>query len=115
MPPRDDCPFVDEENARPPAQRWHIDKGVPIVLLVGLAGQFLWFSYLVGQTSSQIGDHERRLSIVEAQRVGERLQVLEVQMTGLNVTAQRIDAKIDKVIDRQLNRPPGSEDRRSLN
>lgn len=92
-----------DRNDAPPsrADRWHIDKGIPIVLIVGLAGQFIWFSYLVGQATSQIADHERRIGMVEGQRVGERLHVLESQVGDVRMTVTRIDTKIDRIVDRQ--------------
>lgn len=87
--------------------RWHVDKGIPIAVIVMLLAQFAWFSHRDGIRERTLGDHERRITAVESQRITERLATLEAQQVELKAQqseikalVQRVDGKLDRALDR---------------
>lgn len=88
----------------PTAEHWHLDKKVPItmilVLLVQLASG-LWFAARMVQRDE---DQERRLNSIEQaaaqQNYSGRMTALESQIADLKAGVNRIDGKLDRLIER---------------
>lgn len=79
---------------------WTLDRRVPITLIVGLVVQtagMVW--YLRGLVEVQV-QHGQRLERLEgrvvADRVAERLAVLEYQQTEMRQLLVRIDSKLGR-------------------
>ena len=80
----------DEDN------RWHLDKKVPIALLSALVVQFGGMVMFVGSVKSQGDENTRRISALEAQKVGERLSALEAQIVDAKALLVRIDERMTR-------------------
>jgi glutathione S-transferase len=102
------------EKPAPAAEAWHLDKKVPIGLLIGLLIQVLWFSWWASSLNSSL------------QAVIEKSQYHDVQISALNtgreqnssrITAletrgQTTDAKLDRIedkLDRLIEKQPTSK------
>lgn len=88
-------------------ERWHIDKGVNIGLILALLAQFAWFWTKDGVREKTISEHERRITTVEQQRTAERLATLEAQQSELRTQnaeikslVLRVDSKVDRIADK---------------
>lgn len=86
-------------EAQSSKKKWHISREVPLSLvylfvaqLVGLA--WLGVSYGQGMQSS-VADHEKRLVIIENQKMAERIISLEQQMVDAKRLMEKIDGKVD--------------------
>lgn len=84
-----------------PEQRWHIDRGIPVAVLLTLLAQFAWFSHRDGVRERTLVEHERRLSAVEAQRAPERMATLENQQIEMKALMLRLDSKVDRLLERK--------------
>ncbi len=92
-----------EEDQQPPPQKWHVDRGIPVAVIIGLVLQFIGFVYWVGNVSRQVSDLERRTIVLEAQRVGERLATVEVLMAETKARVIEMNRNIDLIVQRQLS------------
>lgn len=87
-----------------PSEHWHLDKKVPIAMILVLLVQLgtgLWFAArMVERDESQ----ERRLTAIEQasvqQNMGGRLSTVEAQLTDLKAGVSKIDGKLDRIIER---------------
>lgn len=84
----------------PKKELWHLDKGIPISVIVTLIAQAVvvvwWFSNL----SQQVENTEQRIAAIESQRVSERLTALESQMLDSKTSLVRIENKLDRLIEK---------------
>lgn len=93
-------------STKPDTESWHLDKKVPIVLLMALVGQFAGMAMFVGSVKSQGDENTRRISALEAQKVGERLSSLEAQVIDAKALLIRIDDRMTRRDERNsLDRP----------
>lgn len=76
--------------------RWHLDKRVPIALIVTLLAQALAFGLWLGGIERAQREQERRLSLLEAQRISERLASVEAQLADVKALVLRIDARLER-------------------
>lgn len=79
--------------------RWHLDKKVPISLIVALTlqgGAGIWFA---GKLAQRQDDQERRLTTIEGANVSGRIGVLESQIGDVKEGLKRIDGKLDRLLD----------------
>ena len=79
--------------------RWRLVKDVPIALVAALliqAGGLVWWAQGVAK---DVTDHEKRLSVLESQRISERMAALESQMLDARSSLGRIENKLDRVIE----------------
>jgi hypothetical protein len=81
--------------------QWHLDKKVPIALLLTMLLQFGGFMVMLGTIKAQGEDHERRISQLEAQKVSERLASLEAQVSDTKALLVRMEQKIDRIAERR--------------
>jgi hypothetical protein len=84
---------VDDDN-------WHLDKKVPISLILAMllqGGGFIWY----------LGQVDRRISLVEAEIVNQHERdkaqdVLAAETTRrVGLALERIDDKIDRLLERR--------------
>jgi hypothetical protein len=84
-------------------QSWHLDKRVPIALIAGMCIQFCSIVWWVSQMTQRVDNLEAANSNITD--VQTRLIRVEVQLTGLDVTMNRIDRRVEKLDDSRRNRP----------
>ena len=84
---------------------WHLDKKVPIglivALLVHLAGSVWFASAMVSEnrdTTRRVGALEQARS---TERVSERLAVVESQTADTKAATLRIEANVQKLVERR--------------
>lgn len=82
--------------------RWHIDKGIPVAVIVGMVAQFAGFVFWVGSVSRQVTDLERRTVALEAQKVGERLATVEVLVAETKARVVDMNRNLEMVVQRQM-------------
>lgn len=79
--------------------RWHLDKRVPIALIVAIliqtAGALTW----AGAASERINQLERQ--VTGGSDLGERTARLEVQAVYMRAALDRIEDKLDRAIARE--------------
>ena len=80
--------------------RWRIDKHIPLALVYLLIAQFLGATWMAAQVLGKIDSQEKRISVIENQRVSERLVTLESQMGDTKSLVQRVDANLQRLIER---------------
>ena len=78
-------------------QHWHLDKRVPVTIILALLGQTMGFVWYAAMLESRVGHLENRAVIAES--YGERLTRLEERLQSTNQILERIDKKIDKALD----------------
>lgn len=76
--------------------RWHLDKRVPIALILALimqtAGALTW----AGAASERINQLERQTQ--DRNAIGERTARVEEQVRYMRVTLDRIEEKLDRAV-----------------
>lgn len=86
-------PHVDDDS------RWHLDKRVPIALIVALAVHLMSSIWFAGQFVQRQENQERRLSLIEQQNISGRLASLESQVSDVKTGVTKIDGKLDRIIE----------------
>lgn len=79
---------------------WHIDRKVPLALVYLLVGQFIGGVVFASNLMSQQANQEKRITVIENQRVTERLVSLESQMADTKALLQRVDANLMRLVER---------------
>lgn len=83
---------------------WHLDKKVPLALIFAMVIQFGIAMMFIANVWAKGEENSRRITIVEAQKIGERIAGLEAQVQGQNSLLLRMDS----TMQRMLERPVGS-------
>lgn len=92
MPPK----LVDES--------WHLDKKVPVAIIVVLVGQFLLGLWFIAKLDSKVEEQAARLSKTEAQisvidrearEFGNRIVRIEEKTSSMLTILQRVERLID--------------------
>ena len=108
----DEADFEERRRAPRPPQ-WHLDKKVPIGLIVAIVFQTCSFIWWTSELNSTIKDHERRLLIAEAfenridgdtKTISERLGRLEERSTSTLSSIQRIENILERQEERRAGR-----------
>ena len=82
-------------------KNWHLDKRVPIALIATMLIQFAGIVMYVSTINSRTVENERRISVLESQKIGERLAAVESQMVDAKALLLRVEQKIDRMADRR--------------
>lgn len=82
-------------------ESWHLDKRVPIALIVTLILQFCGVVFYVSRIEAQGQDNERRISVLEEQKISERLAALESQVGDVKQYLDRMEGKLDRIAERR--------------
>ncbi len=80
---------------REAASHWHLDKRVPIALIVAMAVQTAGALVWAGAAMQRIDYLERDVSATS--RIGERTARVEEQMRYLRQSVDRIETKLDRL------------------
>ena len=80
---------------REAASHWHLDKRVPIALIVAMAVQTAGALVWAGAAMQRIDYLEREVSA--SSRIGERTARVEEQMRYLRQSVDRIETKLDRL------------------
>lgn len=76
--------------------------------MIGMLLQLAGFVFWVGSVSRQVTELERRMIILEAQRVGERLSAVEVMVSETKARVVDMNRNIELMVQRQIaNQPSG--------
>ena len=84
-----------------PDNGWHLDKRVPIALILTLAVQFAAGVWFAGQLAQRQDEQERRITAIENQNISGRLGAVEGQLADLKDGIRRIDGKLDRLIEKR--------------
>lgn len=88
----------------PSREPWHLDRRVPIALIITLAVQTAGMIWWAAQLSSSVENHDRRIASLEAsdlrrgqeaQRVAEALARLDERMVAQTEILRDIRARLD--------------------
>lgn len=79
---------------------WHLDKKVPLALIFIMAVQFATAMYFITTVKNQGDENARRIAILESQKISERLAGLEAQVASTNALLLRVDATMQRLIER---------------
>lgn len=88
---------IGDEDTEP--GRWHVNRGIPVVWLVGSMfigfAQFGGLVWYASQFNTRVDIVERAVPLIAAQ--GERLTRLEEKVVAVQATANRIEALLTPV------------------
>lgn len=87
-----------------PREQWHLDKKVPITLILvafGHLGGSVWFFRGI---VADIQNTQSRVVALEnakaTERTGERLAVVESQVTDIKAATLSVEANVQKLVER---------------
>jgi hypothetical protein len=92
-----------------PSTHWHLDKKVPITLILVLAVQLVGGIWFAGRMVERDESQERRLAAIEKSREDEnaerqsvigRIGVLESRVSDVKQAVQDANVKLDRLIER---------------
>lgn len=88
----------------PATKSWQLDKRIPLALIVAILIQTLGFAYWTGTLS-------QRVTSLEATRMSQmdspgRIIRLETQVDGIKSTLQRVESKLDRLIEQKTEPRP---------
>lgn len=87
--------------ATPPIpDRWHIGKEIPLALIFAMLVQFAIAMVFIVTVKTQGDENTRRIAVLEAQRIGERIAGLEAQVAATNALLLRVDATTQRMMER---------------
>lgn len=102
--------MTDGPASRPSRRKgdeWHLDKNVPIGLILALLVQTAGMVWWSASLNSQVGEHERRLLSIEAtdDHRGREMNAIEGRLASLEATGdaqlgtlRRIEGILDRLI-----------------
>lgn len=106
---------MPDERVDPPiAGGWRLDKHVPIALIVAIGlqtGGIIWWASSINARVATLETErtelatDRAIDRANGNRRDNNIIRLETQFIGLEDSLRSIDAKLDKLVDRQLGRP----------
>lgn len=82
-------------------QHWHLDKRVPIALILALAAQLGTGIFMFGQMFQRLEDLESRLIAAEIDVAAAQLaeRKLGNRLTRMETILERIDKRLDREMD----------------
>lgn len=78
----------------PPRKDWHIDKGIPVAIIVAVGGQLFFGGWYLSKYDNRITDHDGRIAQLERHEDANRIPM---QLIGERLS--RIEGKIDMMND----------------
>lgn len=88
----------------PSREQWHLDKKVPIALILvafGHLGGSVWFFRGIVADIQNTQDRVQTLENAKtAERTGERLAVVESQVSDIKAATLRVEANVQKLVER---------------
>ena len=85
---------------------WHLDKRVPVALILAIALQTMAGGFFIGSLSTRVSTLE------EWQRANQtlerRLATLEAGQSVINKAVESVDHKVDKLVDKLIDDNSGA-------
>jgi DNA polymerase III delta subunit len=81
--------MTDERSNMPIAENWHLDKKIPIGLMVGLLGQCVVFSWWAATMDNRVS-----MQAEVSERQAEQIEALRLQTQTLSVGAASVSANL---------------------
>lgn len=83
---------------------WHLDRRIPITLVIALvmqSGGFIWYA---AQISGQVDQNARAIMLLQEElsardKLADRTTRLEALMEGLQSGVRRIEDKLDRLVE----------------
>lgn len=82
----------------PETTHWTVDRRVPLALIFTLLLQLGYTIWWAAQQDSKDKNQDARLAQLEAQRVAERLAILEYQQTEMKSVLLRINVNVTRLL-----------------
>ena len=95
------CPLALDNhmpNSDPASNGWHLDRRVPLALIVTLLLQTAGMVWWAANLSARVVELERKQAKMEAR--GDRITRLEANQVHISSTLTRIESKLDDKLDR---------------
>lgn len=83
-----------------PDNRWHLDKKVPITLVIMILIQLAAFLLFAGRVMQRDEEQERRLAAIEAKDTSSRVGILESRLGDMIEGIKDMSRKLDRLIER---------------
>lgn len=79
-------------------ESWHLDRKVPVAIIVTLVFQIVGFGWLFGQVEQRVTELERRANdqTIIVRDLPEKIGRVEEQISAIRQTLERIDRKVTK-------------------
>lgn len=88
-----------------PDNHWHLDKKVPITLVILIVAQLAVFLLFAGRVMQRDEEQERRIAAIEARDVTNRVGILESRLADVRDGIQEIKGKLDRLIEAKATKP----------
>jgi len=92
-----DFASIDRRNAA--KESWHLDKKVPIALIVAMLTQFAGVVWFIGQLAKDIELLKADTAVLH-QRDNQQTDSLKEALRLMQDQFQRLDSKLDRLIER---------------
>lgn len=83
----------------PAGRQWHLDKRVPLALIITLATQTVIFGFWLGQMSNSVATLQDQVRLLGSYQ--ERLTRVETRVDNANDMLARIDVRLERMEDRR--------------
>lgn len=102
-------------SVKPVEDAWHLDKKVPVAIIVVLIGQFLLGLWFIAKLDSKVEEQAARLARTEAQVVvidreardfGNRMVRIEEKSSATLSLLQAIEQRLERVLNGRRNDLP---------
>jgi hypothetical protein len=88
--------------------KWHVSREIPLSLIYLFAGQLIgavaFVSIWWASTQRDVTEISRRVATIENQKLAERIVSLEQQMADAKRIMERMDSKLDRLLERGAER-----------
>lgn len=91
------------ESTQQNQEPWHLDRRVPVVLILGMVVQAAGFVWWASSVNSQVQDHGRRIVVMEAadtrmtqeaQRLSEQIARMDERLISQTAILRRIEESL---------------------
>jgi hypothetical protein len=93
---------MNDDNTQEKQDTWHLDKRVPVAIIVTIVMQFTFTIWYAAQLDHRVATMERNL--IGASSQGERLTKVETEFNSVKQELQRrldrIDIKLDRLLEK---------------
>lgn len=80
---------------------WTLDKRVPLAFIFAIAVQTAGVIWWASSLSNVVAAQGQKIAVLETQRAGERLAVVEATIGDVKSQLNRIEQKLDRYAERQ--------------
>lgn len=83
----------------PAGRQWHLDKRVPLALIITMVMQTVIFGFWLGQMSNSVATLQDQVRTMTSYQ--ERLTRVETRVDNANDMLARIDVRLERMEDRR--------------